>query len=167
MELDIVEWIKCRTFELNRLDVHFILSVEKNIFFVCLFVCSVSRWSLSESGYLIYMGVVMSIYIYIYCHFMQSHIHRVRACLAVTSHMHRLLTEWPDLLHGTVVIIIIITIITIIIIIKRMTRAPIYCTRWEHRALYNNTNNTHTHTHTRLGRGDIGTAVKKQFRNNY
>ena len=150
---------------------HFVRWKEHFVcFFVCLFVCSVSRWSLSESGYLIYMGVVMSIYIYIYCHFMQSHIHRVRACLAVTSHMHRLLTEWPDLLHGTVVIIIIITIITIItiiIIIKRITRAPIYCTRWEHRALYNNTNNTHIHTHTRLRRGDIGTAVKKQFRNNY
>ena len=25
---------------------------------------------------------------------------------------------------------------------------PLYCTRWEHRALYNHTNNTHTHTHT-------------------
>ena len=37
--------------------------------------------------------------------------------------------------------------IIIIIIIKLIYRAPIYCTRWEHRALYNNTNNTHTHTH--------------------
>ena len=77
----------------------------------------------------------------------------------------------------------------IIIIIKRISRAPIYRTRWEHRALYNNTDNTHarahththartharthasTHTHarthSRVGRGDIGTAVKKQFRNNY
>ena len=25
---------------------------------------------------------------------------------------------------------------------------PIYHTRWQHRALYNNTNHTHTHTHT-------------------
>ena len=32
--------------------------------------------------------------------------------------------------------------------IKRISRAPIYHTRWEHRALYKNTNNTHTHTHT-------------------
>ena len=31
---------------------------------------------------------------------------------------------------------------TIIIIIKRISRAPIYRTRWEHRALYNNTNNS-------------------------
>ena len=31
------------------------------------------------------------------------------------------------------------TIIIIIIIIKRISRAPIYHTRWEHRALYNNT----------------------------
>ena len=34
------------------------------------------------------------------------------------------------------------------IIIKRISGAPIYRTRWEHRALYNNTNNTHAHTHT-------------------
>ena len=33
-------------------------------------------------------------------------------------------------------------------IIKRISRAPIYHTRWQHRALYNNTNHTHTHTHT-------------------
>jgi len=30
-----------------------------------------------------------------------------------------------------------------IIIIKRISKAPIYRTRWEHRALYNNTDNTH------------------------
>ena len=64
------------------------------------------------------------------------------------------------------VIIIIITIITIIIIIKRMTRAPIYHTRWEHRALYNN---THTHTHTlSVGRGDrqgCQKTVQKQLLN--
>ena len=41
-----------------------------------------------------------------------------------------------------------IVIITIIII-KRISRAPIYHTRWQHRALYNNTNHTHTHTHAR------------------
>ena len=35
-----------------------------------------------------------------------------------------------------------------IIIIKKISRAPIYHTRWQHRALYNNTNHTHTHTHT-------------------
>ena len=33
------------------------------------------------------------------------------------------------------------------IIIKTISRAPIYHTRWQHRALYNNTNHTHTHTH--------------------
>ena len=41
---------------------------------------------------------------------------------------------------------------TIIIIIKRISRAPIYRTRWEHRVLYSNTHartHTHTHTHTR------------------
>ena len=37
---------------------------------------------------------------------------------------------------------------TIIIIIKRISRAPIYHTKWQHRALYNNTNHTHAHTHT-------------------
>ena len=33
-------------------------------------------------------------------------------------------------------------------LLKRISRAPIYHTRWKHRALYNNTNDTHTHTHT-------------------
>ena len=48
---------------------------------------------------------------------------------------------------------------TIIIIINRISRVPIYHTRWEHRALYNSTHNTHarthrrTHTHTRVGQG--------------
>ena len=54
----------------------------------------------------------------------------------------------------------------IIIIIKRISRAPIYCTRWEHRALYNNTNNTHRRaracTHSRVGRG-VGTTVKNSL----
>ena len=36
----------------------------------------------------------------------------------------------------------------IMIIIKRIAWAPIYRTRWEHRALYNKPNNTPTHTHT-------------------
>ena len=35
----------------------------------------------------------------------------------------------------------------VIIIIKRISRAPINHTMWQHRALYNNTNHTHTHTH--------------------
>ena len=35
-------------------------------------------------------------------------------------------------------------LIMIIIIIKRISKAPIYHTRWQHRALYNNTNHTHT-----------------------
>ena len=48
-----------------------------------------------------------------------------------------------------------------IIIIKRLSRALIYRTRWEHRALCNNTNNTHTHTHA-SGMG-IGTAVKNSL----
>ena len=80
-------------------------------------------------------------------------------------------------------------------IIKRISRAPIYHTRWQHRALYNNTNHTHTHTHARtrahththactharthahthththththsVGRGD-GQGCEKQFRNSY
>ena len=33
----------------------------------------------------------------------------------------------------------------IIIIIKMISRAPIYRTRWVHRALYSNTNVTHAH----------------------
>ena len=57
----------------------------------------------------------------------------------------------------------------IIIVIKRISRAPIYHTRWQHRALYNNTNHTHTHTHTHthsVGGGD-GQGCEKQFRKNY
>ena len=34
--------------------------------------------------------------------------------------------------------------VMIIIMIKRISRAPIYRTRWEHREPYNNTNNTHS-----------------------
>ena len=75
----------------------------------------------------------------------------------------------------------VVRLCIIIIIIKRISTAPIYRTRWEHRALYNNTNknthththarthaHTHTHTHTHIRTSDegIGTAVKKQFRNN-
>ena len=44
----------------------------------------------------------------------------------------------------------------------RISRAPIYDTRWQHRALYNNTNHTHTHTHS-VERGD-GQGCEKQFR---
>ena len=42
---------------------------------------------------------------------------------------------------------------------------PIYCTRWQHRALYNNTNNRHTHTHTNthVSNEGIGTAVKNSL----
>ena len=47
---------------------------------------------------------------------------------------------------GIVVFICVCSII--IIIIKRISRAPIYHTKWQHRALYNNTNHTHAHTHT-------------------
>ena len=35
-----------------------------------------------------------------------------------------------------------------IIIIKRISRAPIYHTRWQHKALYDNTNHTHIHART-------------------
>ena len=61
-----------------------------------------------------------------------------------------------------------------IIIIKRISRAPIYHTRWQHRALYNNTNHTrthartharthtHTHTHTVSDEG-MGMAVKNSL----
>ena len=48
-------------------------------------------------------------------------------------------------------------LLIIIIIIKRISRAPIYHTKWQHRALYNNTNHTHAHTHTqRRTRGWAG-----------
>ena len=33
-------------------------------------------------------------------------------------------------------------------VIKRIFRAPIYGTRWEHRALHNNTDNRQTQTYT-------------------
>ena len=60
------------------------------------------------------------------------------------------------------------------IIIKRISRAPIYHTRWQHRALYNNTNltlththicihtHTHAHTHTVSDEG-VGRAVKNSL----
>ena len=48
------------------------------------------------------------------------------------------------------------------IVIKRISRAPIYHTRWQHRALYNNTNHTHTHTHTVSDEG-MGSAVKNSL----
>ena len=38
------------------------------------------------------------------------------------------------------------TVTAVIIIIKKISRVPIYHTRWQHRALYNNTIHTHTHT---------------------
>ena len=44
----------------------------------------------------------------------------------------------------------------IIIIIKRICRVPIYRTKWEHRALFNKTNNTHTHTRTHTRTSDGG-----------
>ena len=40
-------------------------------------------------------------------------------------------------------------LIIIIIIIKRISRAPFYHTRWQHRVLYNNNNHMHTRTHAR------------------
>jgi len=36
------------------------------------------------------------------CHFIQSHIHKMYACLAVTCHLHFWQNDW-DLLHATVV----------------------------------------------------------------
>ena len=45
-----------------------------------------------------------------------------------------------------------------VIIIKRLPRAPIYSTWWEHRVLHNNTNNTCTHTHTHIRVLDRGIA---------
>ena len=52
----------------------------------------------------------------------------------------------------------------LIIIIKRISRAPIYHTRWQHRALYNNTNHTHTHTHTHTVSDEgMGRAVKNSL----
>jgi len=59
-----------------------------------------------------------------------------------------------------------IIIIIIIIIIARISRVPICHTRWEHRVLYNHTNNTHMHAHTHVGQGDRH-GCEKQFRNNY
>ena len=68
-----------------------------------------------------------------------------------------------------------IIIIIIIIIIKRISRAPFYHTRWQHMALYNNTNHTHTHTHPHartharththsVGRGGGQGCAKKEKR---
>ena len=48
--------------------------------------------------------------------------------------------------------------VCLVVVIKRISRELIYCTRWEHRVLYNN--NTHTHWHVRRG---IGMAVKNSL----
>ena len=62
--------------------------------------------------------------------------------------------------------------VCVIIIIKKISRAPIYHTRWQHRALYNNTNHTHAraHTHTRarahthtVSDEGMGRAVKNSY----
>ena len=50
--------------------------------------------------------------------------------------------------------------IIIIIIINRISRASIYHTRWQHRALCNNTNHTHTH---RVSDDGMGRAVKNSL----
>ena len=57
----------------------------------------------------------------------------------------------------------------VIIIIKRISRVPIYHTKWEHRALYNNTNDrrTHSRTHTLSIRQGDRHGCEKQFRRNY
>ena len=47
----------------------------------------------------------------------------------------------------------------LIIIIKRISRAPIYHTKWQHRALYNNTNHTHTASDEGMGRDVSGKNV--------
>ena len=51
--------------------------------------------------------------------------------------------------------------------IKRISRVPIYHTRWKHWALYNDTSNTHTHTHTHACTHtldeEMGTAVKNSL----
>ena len=58
----------------------------------------------------------------------------------------------------------LVELIIIIIIIKRISRAPIYHTKWQHRALYNNTNHTHTHTHTHTASNEgMGRAVKNSL----
>ena len=72
-------------------------------------------------------------------------------------------------LASTGIIIIIITII------KRISRAPIYRTRWEHRALYNNTNDTHTHprmhphthihTHTCMHTHALDEGIRRAVKN--
>ena len=56
-----------------------------------------------------------------------------------TQFSHPTLREPKGFNRGTIIIIIII-------IIKRISRAPICHTRWEHRALYNKTLKTDTDT---------------------
>ena len=43
-------------------------------------------------------------------------------------------------------------VIIIIIIIKKISRVPICHTRWQHGALYNNSNHTHTASNEGIGR---------------
>ena len=41
-----------------------------------------------------------------------------------------------------------------ILIIKRISRGPVYHTKWEHKVLYNNTNDRHAHARICVGWGD-------------
>ena len=76
-------------------------------------------------------------------------------CLEEHSSGHKILNIYTDL-YVCVSILTMACILNpfyfdsfpVIIIIKGICIEPIFRTRWEPRAFYNNTNNNHTHTHT-------------------
>ena len=44
--------------------------------------------------------------------------------------------------HATGIISIVVVVVVVVVVVIKTSRAPIYRTRWEHRALYTNTNNS-------------------------
>ena len=65
-------------------------------------VLTVLAWLVPHETAAVLAQVLCTPYNHAPCHFMQSHIHKVYVCLAVTCHLHFWQNDW-DLLHATVV----------------------------------------------------------------
>ena len=78
-------------------------------FIVCQFlnihwsgVLTALAWLVPHETAAVLAQVLFTPYNHAPCHFMQSHIHKVYACLAVICHLHFWQNDW-DLLHATAV----------------------------------------------------------------
>ena len=65
-------------------------------------VLTALAWLMPHETAAVMMQVLCTPYNYVPCHFMQSHIHKVYVCLAVTCHLHFWQNDW-DLLRATAV----------------------------------------------------------------